>query len=189
MMNGREIFRYFSLAICIIKFMSKLLPRGLAIFLFDCSSSIPTRLGAFIRYVLLCRISNNIGNNVYVGRYCIFKNVRGLSVGNNVSLHDYCYVDAKGGISIGDEVSIAHGCSLLSFDHVYVDGEYTPIKYKGIVLKEINIERDVWIGCGCRILCGSQIKTKVVVAANSVVKGTLESGLYAGSIAKKIKDI
>lgn len=188
-MNGRMVFKYFSFLIKFLKFLLKIIPKGFAIFLFELSSSIPTRFGAFIRYILLCRISKSVGDNVYIGRFCILKNTQGLSIGNNVSLHDYCYVDAQGSISIGDNVSIAHGCSLISFDHVYVDGEYTPIKYKGIVLKEINIDRDVWIGCGCRILCGSQIKTKVVVAANSVVKGTLESGLYAGSIAKKIKDI
>lgn len=188
-MNGRAIFKNFSFLIKFIRILSKMLPRSLAIFLFDCSSSMPTRLGVFIRYILLCRISKNIGDNVYIGRYCIFKNLRELSIGNNVSLHDYCYVDAKGSISIGNDVSIAHGCSLLSFDHIYDDGENTKIKYKPLIHREIKIGSNVWIGCGCRVLCGSIIDTKVVIAANSVVKGKLESGLHAGTLAKKIKEI
>jgi acetyltransferase-like isoleucine patch superfamily enzyme len=51
----------------------------------------------------------------------------------------------------------------------------------------ITVENDVWIGTGSVILKDSHITEGCVIAANSVVKGTLEPfSIYGGAPAKKI---
>jgi acetyltransferase-like isoleucine patch superfamily enzyme len=112
-----------------------------------------------------------------------------MKMGDRISLHEFVYIDAAGGISIGNDVSIAHGCSIVSFEHGWSDIN-VPIKYNPIISKPVSIGSDVWIGCGVRILAGAKIGNRVVVAAGSVVKGVLApGGVYAGSPAKRIKEI
>ena len=66
-----------------------------------------------------------------------------------------------------------------------------PIKYNKIIIKPVCIENDVWIGCGCRLLGGTIIKTRTIFAAGAVINNRLyESGyIYGGVPAKKIKGI
>ena len=53
----------------------------------------------------------------------------------------------------------------------------------------INIADDVWIGANCTLLDGANIGKGAIVAAGSVVTGTLAAyGVYAGIPAKKIKE-
>ncbi|WP_220727602.1 acyltransferase, partial [Marinilactibacillus psychrotolerans] len=84
-------------------------------------------------------------------------------------------------------VSIAHSTSILSSDHTW-DDKSLPIKYNKLSLKPVTIKSDVWLGCGVRILAGSFINKRVVIAAGAVVNKTIESNILAGGIpAKKIK--
>ncbi|MBG3081391.1 acyltransferase [Proteus mirabilis] len=187
-MNGRKLFNYFKKFILLFSFLLSFFPRQFKIFLFNLFSSFPTILGVLLRYIILKSIIRNLGENVYIGRWCILKNIDNLSIGNNVSIHDMCYIDALGGIVIGDNVSIAHQSSLISFEHSYNE-ENIPIKYQKIIKKKIIIQDNIWVGCGCRILGGTNIPPKTIIAANAVTKGNIQQGLNAGSPAKKIKDI
>ena len=133
--------------------------------------------------------SKSIGDNIYVSKFVIIKNQYKLSVGSNFSIHEFSYIDAAGEIEIGDNVSIAHNCSLISFEHGWDDID-TPIKYNPTKLNKITIGNDVWLGCGVRILSGTVIEDRVIVAAGAVVKGHLESGyIYGGVPAKRLKKL
>lgn len=133
--------------------------------------------------------SKYIGDNIYVSKFVIIKNQYKLIVGSNFSIHEFSYIDAAGEIEIGDNVSIAHNCSLISFEHGWDDID-TPIKYNSTKLNKITIGNDVWLGCGVRILSGTVIEDRVIVAAGAVVKGHLESGyIYGGVPAKRLKKL
>ena len=130
-----------------------------------------------------------MGKNIYVGKNVTIKNFESLILGSNISIHANCYIDASGGVNIGDNVSIAHNSSIISFEHTWENLE-VPIKYNPTILKEVVIFKDVWIGCGVRVLAGVKINTRTIVAAGSVVKGLLdEKSIYAGVPAKKIRNI
>jgi len=188
-MSGRQVFKYLKPILLIFISILKILPPFIRKFLFDLSSSIPTRIGVLIRYILIKSLAKRCGDNVYIGRWVVIKNPEMLSLSDNISLHEYCYVDAQGGIDIGREVSIAHNCSLISFEHTF-DVHDVSIKYQPIKNKQIVINNNVWLGCGVRVLAGTVIGEKTVIAANSVTKGELEGGyIYAGLPAKAIKNI
>ena len=54
----------------------------------------------------------------------------------------------------------------------------------------ISIGNNVWIGRGCIIMPGTVIADNVIIGANSVVKGQLETNsVYVGSPAVKIRTI
>ena len=130
-----------------------------------------------------------LGEAAYLAKGVVFKSPAKLFIGDNFSIHEFCYVDAVGGVEIGTNVSLAHSSSILSSNHQWLD-ENLPIKYNNVKKKKVLIEDDVWIGCGVRILAGSHIENRVVVAAGAVVTGRLESGyLYGGIPAKKIKSL
>jgi Acetyltransferase (isoleucine patch superfamily) len=129
------------------------------------------------------------GSSAYFGSMLTIKNPSLISIGDNFSAHEYCYIDGAGSITIGNNVSIAHNCSLVSFEHTWHD-QSIPIKYNPTKRAPIIIGDDVWLGCGVRVLAGTIIEDRVVVAAGAVVKGKLDSGfLYAGVPAKKIKPL
>jgi len=137
-----------------------------------------------LRYELVKKHFKRAGKRGYIGANVTLKNMSDFEVGDNFSIHCNGYIDAIGGIIIGDNVSIAHNSSLVSFEHTYDDFE-VPIKYNRMELKRIVISNDVWIGCGVRVLAGSVIQSRSVIAANSVTKGNLiKSGIYAGLPAK-----
>ncbi len=129
------------------------------------------------------------GRNVYIAKSAVIKNPSRLKLGSNVAIHDFCYIDAAGGIDIGSNVGIAHGVSILSSNHTWEDS-LTPISYNPLKLLAVKIGDDVWIGCGARILAGSKIGSRSVIAAGAVVTKRLDSnGLYAGVPATRKKNI
>ncbi|EGQ9994354.1 acyltransferase, partial [Vibrio vulnificus] len=163
--------------------------RFLLVFLFELLSVVPTKFGVLFRYVIFYNLCAEVGKNVYIARFVVIKNFEKVKVGDNVSIHEYTYIDGLGGIEIGSNVSIAHSSSIISFEHVANDNSL-PIKYNELKECKIVIEDDVWVGCGSRILSGSRIGERVILAAGSISKGELESGaLYAGVPVRFIKKI
>ncbi len=188
-MSGRQLFRILKPFINILTFVLGFLPNSMNVFLYDIVSLVPTRFGVILRYIFVKSVNKNIGDNLYIARFVILKNIGSLSIGDNVSFHEYCYIDSLGGLDIGDNVSIAHSTSILTFEHGYEDTTQ-PIKYNSLIKKPVLIGDDVWIGCSVKILSGSTIENRVIVGAGSLVKGHLDSNkIYVGSPAKAKKDL
>lgn len=187
--QGRKLFTIFKPLINIIYIISNVIPRFVFIALWPLLDNLPKYLGIGSRYVFAKRLAKKIGDNVFIGRSVEIKNWQRLEVGSNVSIHKDCYLDALGGLVIGNDVSIAHASSILTFDHTWEDSSL-PIRSNSCVLKKVIISNDVWIGCGCRILSGVTIESRVVMAAGSVVSRDVSNGvLVAGVPAKVIKSI
>lgn len=147
------------------------------------------KISAFVRYCIIKKIAANAGDNVYIGKNVTIKNPENLSLGKNISIHNYCYIDAAGKCSIGDNVSIAHASSILTFEHTW-DDIGVPIKYNPIKKSSVSIADDVWIGCGARVLAGSVIESRCVVAAGAIVTHHVAMGsVVAGVPAKIIKKL
>ncbi|WP_194206469.1 acyltransferase [Superficieibacter sp. 1612_C1] len=186
--SGREKLNRWNWLINILSSIVAVFPHGLCNIMFNLISGMPTILGTLFRYVLIRRLAAKSGKNIYIGRWCTFKNIGKLDLGNNISFHEYCYIDAIGGIKIGDNVSIAHSVSILSFDHSFVKSDI-PFKYQALSTEKITVGDNVWVGCGVRILSGTTTDNNVVIAANAVIKGMVSSGLYAGVPATKKRDL
>lgn len=185
--TGRAQFKSFKPVIMIIAAIIGFLPRFLRILFLRILRNVDGRLGLALRYVFVRSLAKSCGDNVSIKAGVFLLNVDEIEFGNNVSVHPMCYLDGSGGISISDNVSIAHGCSILSTNHTW-ELAGVPIKYNPEVRAPVRIENDVWVGCGVRILAGSVIGPRSVVAAGAVVTKSFPGGsIYGGVPAKEIK--
>ncbi|MUT64771.1 acyltransferase [Paenibacillus sp. NEAU-GSW1] len=188
-MRGRDKFGRFLPALRLLETMLRPLPRPLLQWLWVLSDGLPELAGVAFRYCLLRRLAKSCGDNVLVGRSVELKYPERMTIGSNVSIHKQCYIDAYGGLMIGDEVSIAHQSSLVSFQHTWSDASL-PIRDNPVAGGMIRIGRDVWIGCGVRVLAGVDIGARSIVAAGAVVTKPVGSGVIAAGVpAKAVKRI
>jgi len=90
-------------------------------------------------------------------------------------------------IEIGNDVAIGPFCSFFCVSN---SSKNDQLFRKNYSYGDIKIGNNVFIGSQCVFLPGTVINDNIVVAANSVVSGILESGyIYAGTPAKAIKKI
>lgn len=173
----------------LLGYISLIIPSSLTKVLWRLLDIFDGRVGAALRYILVCKRLGACGKNIFISSHVFIDHLKNVYIGNNVSIHRQSTLLAGGGIYIGDNVSIAHNSSLVSGNHIWSDSTL-PIKYNKVALNSITIEEDVWIGCGVRILSGVTIASRVIVAAGAVVtKNLYTHSIYGGVPARLIKDI
>lgn len=186
-MSGRRKFVKYSFLIAALSFFFRLLPLFFRRTFYRSSFILVGTVGVLIRYCINRCSFSELGSACYFGAYTVIKNEQGISVGDRCSFHEFCYIDGSGGLKVGNDVSFAHGCSIVTFEHGWSDPA-SPIKYNPVVRKSVVIENDVWMGAGVKVLAGSYVESRVIVAAGAVVKGRLKSGwIYGGVPARQIK--
>lgn len=174
----------------VIRFLVRvaaLFPRPVLKFFYAVIEPFPGVLFVLFRYMIISNLCKTVGDNVYVANFVELRNAENLRIGSNVSIQKNCYLDAIGGIIIGDDVSIAHQSSIVSFDHGWKD-KSLPIRKNPLVRLPVELADDIWIGAGVRILAGSRIASRCIVAAGSVVTRHTEcvgGALLAGVPARK----
>ena len=112
-------------------------------------------------------------------------------------------------IKIGDHVELTHGVKLITHDgsvwilrereqYKNVDfmapiviGNNTFVGMNSLILPGTQIGNNVIIGMGAVVMDNAIIPDNTIIAAGSVVlsNSVLESGVYAGAPAKKVKDV
>ena len=115
-----------------------------------------------------------IGKNISLGhgtKISIGKNGI-LKMGNNIT------ITAETAIICHKDIKIGNGC-LISWDNLIMDTDFHKIYSIEDVKKRknndlpINIGNDVWIGCRCTILKGSNIKNMSVISSNSRISSNI----------------
>ncbi|QHW34316.1 acyltransferase [Paenibacillus rhizovicinus] len=188
-MRGRDLFVSAKPLLNGVAAMLRVVPKPLLVWAWHLTDLLPELPGIAARYAILKRLARSCGDNVLVGRGVEIRYWERLSIGSNVSIHKQCYVDAYGEILIEDDVSIAHQTSIVSFQHTWQDAGL-PIRDNAVVTGMIWISRDVWIGCGCRILAGVSIGSRSVVAAGAVVNKNIAAHTVAAGVpARPVKHI
>lgn len=111
-----------------------------------------------------------------------------LTVGDGSYIGDYSAIQLSEGycVTIGDSVAISHNV------RIYTSGRnarsFICDRTKKYDFGDVRIGSNVWIGANVMILHDVKIASGVVIGANSVVtKSILDSGVYAGCPARKLK--
>ena len=113
-----------------------------------------------------------------------------IELGNNFGITSNSSIIASGqkNISFGDNC-------LLSWDILVMNTDFHKIyhqqnKSRLNDVEDIVIGNNVWIGCKSTVLKGASIADNCVIAAGSIVTGSLsyENAIYGGIPAKKIKE-
>ena len=154
------------------------------------------------------------GNRLKVGKNCRINNAKNICVGNNVVIDNNVELlvggvneRVQGVLSLGDYVHLSKfnciGCcgKIVLENHVrlapYVhitdrnhsfDNIQMPIWQQPIIIKDVYIGSETWIGFGAQIMPGVHIGRHCVVAAGSVVtKNIPDYSVVAGVPAKIVK--
>lgn len=128
---------------------------------------------------------DNCGKNVDIGRHCKLSSQ--ISLGDNSGIGDNSYIQGK--VIIGNNVMMAPNVAIIATNHNF-DRKDIPMNQQGSVDVAINIEDDVWIGYGAKILAGVTINKGVIIAAGAVVtvdvpEYTIVGGVPARMIKKR----
>ena len=112
-----------------------------------------------------------------------------FKLGKNSTLGPFAKLFLFENFTVGDNVEIGSGLTVHTSEHL-LDDATKPLGKQHSSRAPVSIGCDVYLGSNVTILSGAQIDSRVVVGANSLVKGHLESGfLYAGVPARKIKPL
>ena len=90
-----------------------------------------------------------------------------------------------GGIAIGDNTIFGNYVSLHSENHNFTQRDML-IRLQGVNRKGIKIGKDCWIGAKATILDGTDLGDGCIVAAGSVVRGTIPPYSIIGGVPAKI---
>ena len=119
-----------------------------------------------------------------------------IDIGDNVWIGHYCLLDGIGGISIGEGVHIAsHSCiythssqnaiRLLGNKYIEVPAEKRP----GYILKPVVIGKYTFIGTSCVILPGVTIGQGCIIGAGAVISRDIpDFSVVAGNPAQIVGD-
>lgn len=186
-LRGREKFNKFKPLIIMISNFFLVFPKRIRVKIFEHYRMTKGYKGLVLRYALLKSIAIECGENIAVHSGVYLLSPENIKIGNNVSIHPMCYIDATGFIEIGSDVSIAHGTTIMSTTHNYLDINI-PIKDQGVQKNSTLISNNVWIGTKATILAGVSIAEGCIIAAGSVVTRSIDvNHVVAGVPAKTIK--
>ena len=130
-----------------------------------------------------------VANNIKLGTGSSFYSNVILEIGKNFFISYESIIGCNAGVQIGNYVMIGEYTSIRDTTHSSEKAELAFCRQPDISLP-IILWNNVWIGRGCILLPGAVIGDNVIVGANSLVKGVLESNsIYAGSPAAKIKSL
>ena len=109
---------------------------------------------------------------------------RNTSLGRNVNFNGL-KITGKGNVSIGDNFHSGENCKIITQMHNYNNGKKIPYD-NTIILKDINIEDNVWIGDKVIILGGVTIGEGAIIQAGSVVVSNIPKYAIAGGHPAKV---
>lgn len=124
----------------------------------------------------------SIADDVYIK---VGKNAR-LEIGDNVNINKGTRISAFESIVIGSNTLIASYCNILDHNHQF--DLQSPASTEHYDCGPIVIKDGSWLGTKVQVNKGVTIGRFTVIAANAVVtKDALDSCIYGGIPAKKIK--
>jgi len=135
----------------------------------------------------------SIGGHSEIYDYVVIRCVGGSG---DIEIGEYCYLNpgavlySGNGIKFGNYVLVASGVKIMPTNHAYGRRD-TPIRHQGFAGSKggIEIEDDVWLGANAVILDGARIGRGAIIAAGSVVGGTVPSyEIWGGVPAVKIRE-
>jgi virginiamycin A acetyltransferase len=132
-----------------------------------------------------------IGPRVTIDAFVKIKPAGGsgdVIIGADSTINSGCVFYTGNGITIGRDVAIAANCTFAPVNHAF-QNRGVPIVRQGFNPSKggISVGDDVWIGANCVLLDGAVVGQGCVVAAGSIVRGTLEPyGIYGGQPLRRL---
>ena len=135
-----------------------------------------------------------LAQGVYIGDYSIInalsekgKQNSFLSIGEQSYIGEQNNIRAGGGrISIGKKCLVSQQITIVAANHSIAKAEAIMNQAWDLSKRNVFIGDDVWIGAGSVILPGAHIEDGAVIAAGSVVTGTIPANAIAAGVPAKV---
>ena len=136
------------------------------------------------------RRHTRISNSVY------FNHPEKIAIGDDVYVGHYCILDGTGGLKIGD------GCQIAGWSGIYTHSSHISIRAgeagrrsapehmkPGFIIKPVKLGRSVFVGAGAMIFPGVIVGDRALIHAGAIVTRDVgEFEIVAGVPAKVIGD-
>lgn len=107
-----------------------------------------------------------------------------ITVGECANIGDHAWIRGNGELILGNHIMMGEFVVIYTQDH-----KISGLDYDGIVIGNVKIGNNVWIGGRVIILKGVEIGDNVVIGAGSVVtRDVPDYAIVAGNPAKVIKN-
>jgi len=144
-------------------------------------------LPAFVRTWLMRRLGFDVARDACIWANCSFRS-RNIKIGSEVFINYGFFFDGSDLLVIGNKVRIGQFVRIITSSHVI--GPASQRCTLEAATAPVRVEDGCWIGSGVTILPGVTVRQGCVIAACSLVTTTTEpNGLYAGTPARRIKDL
>jgi virginiamycin A acetyltransferase len=134
-----------------------------------------------------------IGPRTQIMEFAVLKCVGGtgdLILGADCYVNPHCVLYSGNGITLGNDVLLAPGTIIAPSNHALTRRD-VPIRLQGFMPSRggVVIGDDVWVGANSVLIDGVNIGQGAVIAAGSVVMGTVPAfEIWGGVPARKLKD-
>lgn len=142
------------------------------------------RLKSFV----IAQLGSNVDSTALIRSHALVTTFSNLAIGPHSKVGRNCSIYSFAPVNIGSNVEIGESLIIHTNEHVISDPAL-PLTKQGVRCTAVSIADNVYIGSRVTILAGTTIEDRVVVAAGSLVRGTLKSGgCYAGvpAVLKKL---
>lgn len=127
-----------------------------------------------------------IGHHCHINDFAVLATYGGkILIGDHSTVNFHSVLYGQGGLTIGNGVRIGPHVVIIPSNHVFEDPDVL-IYQQGSKSKGIEINDDVWIGAGVKILDGVTIGQGAVVAAGAVVNTDVPPYAVVGGVPAKV---
>jgi len=121
-----------------------------------------------------------LADNVFVGPFCEIQ--KGVTIGSNTRVQSHTFICEL--VTIGSNCFVGHGVMFINDLFEFGHPARNPELWRKTVISD-----NVSIGSNATILPVTICPNVVIGAGSVVTKDIIESGIYAGNPARKIRDI
>lgn len=133
-----------------------------------------------------------VGAGTHIYDFVVIRPVGGsgdIEIGEGCHINPHCTLYSGNGIKLGAYVLLAPGVAIVPANHATARRD-TTIRHQGFAPSKggVVVEDDVWIGANSVVLDGARIGKGAVIAAGSLVNGTVPPyEIWGGTPARFIK--
>jgi putative colanic acid biosynthesis acetyltransferase WcaF len=137
------------------------------------------------RNLLLRLFGAKIGNNVHIYNSAVIYMPWNLEIGDWSAIGEYAFIYNLGKLTIGNRVTISHRAHLCAGTHDYTDPAMPLLKSPIIIVDQVWVCTDAYVGPGVTVGEGAVVGARAVVVKD-VEPWAVVAGNPAGFIKKRI---
>ena len=137
-----------------------------------------------LRYIICSFIFPSLGKDVDIRQNVYFGKGKNLFIGDRSGIGKDSILGCTGNIIIGNDVMCGPQLMIFTTEHGHKLGQ--KMREQDLIVKDVIIKDDVWIGARVTILAGVTIEKGAILGAGAVVTSDVPSNAIAGGVPARV---